>query len=102
VFRAPWEAQVFALTLALHERGCFSWKEWTDRLAAEIAAAAEAGGPDDGADYYDRWLSALEGLASDKGLLGIDELAVRKAAWDRAARATPHGQPIELPGRAPR
>jgi hypothetical protein len=25
-----------------------------------------------------------------------DELSARKAQWDRAARATPHGQPIEL------
>ena len=28
VFREPWEAQAFAMTLALHERGLFTWKEW--------------------------------------------------------------------------
>ena len=26
VFREPWEAQAFAMTLALHERGLFSWR----------------------------------------------------------------------------
>ena len=27
VFKAPWEAQAFAMALALHERGLFTWKE---------------------------------------------------------------------------
>jgi hypothetical protein len=27
VFREPWEAQAFAMTLALHKRGLFTWKE---------------------------------------------------------------------------
>ena len=28
VFTAPWQAQAFAMTLALHERGVFTWPEW--------------------------------------------------------------------------
>ncbi len=96
VFRAPWEAQAFALAVTLHERGHFTWKEWAERLAAEIAAAAARGEPDDGTRYYERWLAALEKLVAEKGLVGLGELAVRKDEWDRAARATPHGQPIEL------
>jgi hypothetical protein len=28
VFSAPWEAQAFAMTLALYERGIFTWPEW--------------------------------------------------------------------------
>ena len=35
VFREPWEAQAFAMTLALHERGLFSWSEWARALAAQ-------------------------------------------------------------------
>ena len=31
VFAAPWQAQAFALTLSLHERGAFTWKEWAAR-----------------------------------------------------------------------
>ena len=27
VFRAPWEAQAFALTVRLHEAGVFTWSE---------------------------------------------------------------------------
>jgi hypothetical protein len=35
-------------------------------------------------------------LVTDKGASSATELADRKEAWDRAAKATPHGQPIEL------
>ena len=28
VFREPWEAQAFALTLSLYDRGLFKWPEW--------------------------------------------------------------------------
>ena len=28
VFREPWEAQAFAMAVALHERGLFAWGEW--------------------------------------------------------------------------
>ena len=96
VFRAPWEAQAFGLAMALHERGCFTWKEWTARLAAEIAAARQRGEIDDGSGYYEHWLAALEKLVAEKGLVPGDELQMRKAEWDRAARETPHGKPIEL------
>ncbi len=33
VFREPWEAQAFAMALALHERGLFTWNEWAATLA---------------------------------------------------------------------
>ena len=96
VFREPWEAQAFAMAVTLHERGHFTWKEWADRLAAEIAAAGARGEHDDGTRYYHYWLATLEKLVADKRIVLADELSARKAQWDRAARATPHGQPIEL------
>jgi nitrile hydratase accessory protein len=99
VFRAPWEAQAFAMAVMLHERGHFSWKEWAARLADEIAAAREGGESDDGRRYYYHWLAALEKLVADKRIVLGDELRTRRDAWDQAARATPHGQPIVLPGR---
>lgn len=98
VFNAPWEAQAFAMTLALHERGLFSWSEWAEVLAAQIAAAQEAGDPDTGNTYYRHWLAALESLVARKGASSEDELARYRHAWDHAADRTPHGQPIELRG----
>ena len=99
VFKAPWEAQAFAMTLTLHTRGVFKWREWADTLAAELAAAAARGEPDDGTHYYEHWLAALEKLVARKKLIAGDELERRVDEWDAAARATPHGKPIELPPR---
>ena len=96
VFRAPWEAQAFALTLALHERGLFTWSEWAAALAAEIRGAQERGDPDDGSAYYRHWLAAVERLVAAKGVTSAANLTARQAAWDRAAHATPHGEPILL------
>lgn len=96
VFAAPWEAQAFALALALHERGLFTWSEWAATLAAVIAEARERGEPDDGSDYYRHWLAALERIAAGKGLVSEPALHARRHAWEDAARRTPHGQPIVL------
>jgi len=96
VFRAPWEAQAFGLALALHERGFFTWREWTEALSAEIKAAATRGEADDGTRYYEFWVAALEKLAAAKGLTSAAEMLRRKSEWDAAARATPHGKPIVL------
>ena len=97
VFKEPWEAEAFAMTLNLHAQGHFTWPEWAERLGAEISAARDAGDADRGDTYYLHWLKALEGLVAEKGLLTTDDLANRRDAWDKAARATPHGQPIVLP-----
>ena len=96
VFKAPWEAQAFAITLSLHARGVFTWSEWAGALAAELAAAAAHGEPDDGSRYYEHWLAALEMLVAGKELVSEQDLERRVDEWDAAARATPHGQPIEL------
>jgi len=96
VFREPWEAQAFAMTLTLHERGVFTWSEWARALADEIAAAQAAGDADLGDTYYRHWLAALEGLIAVKGVSSAPELARYRSGWMRAAERTPHGAPIEL------
>jgi nitrile hydratase accessory protein len=96
VFREPWEAQAFAMTLALHERGLFSWKEWADALAAEIGRAQADGDPDTGETYYLHWLAALERLVAEKGIATHDALARYRDAWNHACERTPHGKSIEL------
>jgi nitrile hydratase accessory protein len=96
VFKEPWEAQAFALTLKLYEAGHFTWAEWAETLGAEIDAARASGDPDLGDTYYRHWLAALERLAAEKGLAQSGELGARKAAWKRAFLNTPHGQPVVL------
>ena len=93
VFQEPWEAQAFALTVALHQTGKFTWTEWAAALSSELKAA----GPEQsGTDYYSHWLAALEKISNSKDLTNSAELQRRKEAWDRAAHATPHGEPILL------
>ena len=96
VFREPWEAHAFAMTLTLHQRGLFTWPEWAQALARQIAAAQRNGDPDHGDTYYVHWLSALEALITVKGAGSALELQRYRSAWGHAAERTPHGQPIEL------
>ena len=93
-FREPWGAQVFAMVLALHEAGVFTGSEWTAALSRKITAAQPAAGEADG--DYGRWLAALESLVIERDLASAEALKARKAAWTRAAEATPHGCPILL------
>jgi len=95
-FREPWEAQAFALVLALHERGVFSRNEWAAVLGDEIKKAQAAGDPDTGETYYHHWLNALERIVADKGLADSQILARTRNAWANACARTPHGAPIEL------
>ena len=85
VFAEPWEAEAFALAVALHEAGAFSWPEWSAALAEEIAH---------GGAYYERWLAALERLVAAKGLTDASTLE-RYAAMEKAS---PSEQPRTPPG----
>lgn len=89
VFHEPWEAQAFALAVSLEAKGVFTWPEWAEALGREIKMQGSRG-------YYECWLAALERLVEEKRLMSEAERLARIDAWDRAARATPHGQPIEL------
>jgi len=111
VFREPWEAQAFAMTVLLHERGLFTWGEWAQALGAQIAGAVGPGaaGATSKADiaaserepaadrsYYQHWLAALESLVAAKGASSAAELTRYQRAWEHAAHRTPHGQSIDL------
>jgi nitrile hydratase accessory protein len=93
VFEEPWQAEAFALVVHLQRTGAFSWSDWTEALASEIAAAGEAA---DGARYYEHWLAALEGLVTRRGMAPKEALDARKQAWAEAYERTPHGQPVSL------
>jgi nitrile hydratase accessory protein len=96
VFREPWEARAFAMAVALHGRGLFTWPEWAEALAREIKQAQAEGDADTGETYYRHWLAALETLVAAKNVATPDALHRYRDAWDHAADRTPHGQPIEL------
>jgi nitrile hydratase accessory protein len=68
-FNEPWEARAFAMTVALHERGLFTWPEWAAALSQQIQLAQHAGDEDSGGTYYRHWLQALESLLVARGAI---------------------------------
>lgn len=96
VFQEPWQAQAFAMALALQSRGVFTWGDWAKMLGEEIKKAQAAGDPDTGTTYYHHWLATLERMVAAKGLATPEALARTYQAWNHAAQRTPHGTPIDL------
>jgi nitrile hydratase accessory protein len=88
-FEEPWQAQLFALTVALNERGLFSWSEWTEVFGPRVSSAPTG-------EYWAVWSDALVALLEAREIAGPREIAALTARWQAAARATPHGQPITL------
>ena len=89
VFAEPWQAEVFAIVVALHERGLFAWSQWADALSRQVKAPG-------GENYYAAWLAALESLLVSLNVTATTDVDAMTEAWQRAAHATPHGQPILL------
>jgi nitrile hydratase accessory protein len=101
VFREPWEAQAFAMAVALHQAGLFGWDEWAAMLGEEIKAAQRTGPPpphagDGGETYYRHWLAVLERMVARKGIADRAALESYRDAWERTADRTLHGAPIAL------
>ena len=77
-FHEPWEAQVFALTLGLHDKGLFTWSEWAGYLNAELEDDATAS-PDAAHDhYFDHWAAALERIVEAKRLVSRTQMESRE------------------------
>ena len=74
VFEAPWEARAFGVAVALHEKGSFEWKAFSQALAAQIRRSEEAG---DLIPYYESWLAALRVVVTDDKMLTPDDIDTR-------------------------
>ena len=82
------------MTLALHERGLLPGRMGFGPVGGHQASAG-GGRLRRRFDYW-HWLDAIEHLVETKGVTDEAALVDRRAAWDRAAHATPHGEPILL------
>ncbi|MCC7322139.1 MAG: nitrile hydratase accessory protein [Rubellimicrobium sp.] len=95
-FDDPWQAQVFALTVALSEAGHFSWPDWTAAFGATLKRHGADRELDGGEDYFNAWLETLEVLLDRTGLAERGAVLALKDAWAAAYLSTPHGQPVRL------
>lgn len=100
VFAQPWHAQIFALTVHLHEKGLFTWPDWAARFGATLARHGLARSLDGGDDYFVAWLETLESWLAEAALAHPDQLEALRAAWQAAYLSTPHGAPVHLPAGA--
>jgi nitrile hydratase accessory protein len=90
VFEAPWQSRAFGMAIALHHEGVYSWEEFSARLAAAIAANGSGSppgavlpvAPDAEAEYYERWLEALETVLTERGLVSEEEVETRTAEFE--------------------
>ena len=96
VFAEPWQAQVFAMTVALFEQGLFSWAEWTETFSSKRAERTASGSTLESTLYYQDWLAALETLVSERAGIEPSALANLKGRWELAYRSTPHGEKVTL------
>src|SRR5215470_14295547 len=78
VFAAPWEARAFGIAVVLNEAGVYPWRDFSQGLAAETAAADQHGVP---VSYYERWLETLTKLAIARDLVTSEELEARTAEY---------------------
>ena len=106
-FVKPWHGGLFALTLACHEAGCFTWPEFSEALGAALAARTDAhhlidGGvtsqdntDEDAEDqYYSCWFEALTSLLASQNFVTLCQLDEMKIQLEQAYLSTPHGQPV--------
>lgn len=92
-FDEPWQAQALALSVALQDAGVISPGEWAEALGSRRSGE---GLRDDGGDYYESVVAALEDVLSSRDIASQDAVGALADAWRRAAQATPHGTPISL------
>jgi nitrile hydratase accessory protein len=80
-FQEPWEGRSFGIALALYEEKRFtSWDEFRDRLIQEIAKWEKENTEhkdNPSWNYYEHWLSALERLVVETGMLDKSEVEAR-------------------------
>ena len=78
VFEAPWQAHIFSIAVALHERGTYELETFRVRLAKMIASEDRP--------YYESWLAALEQLVLELELAATDELTRRTGEYATMVR----------------
>jgi nitrile hydratase accessory protein len=104
MFAEPWELRAFAMAVAAYHNGKYEWSEFQLSLVQAIKQWEEGAGGEPWS-YYEHWLTALETVLADNGVLSeaaVDDrtrevLAVPKNANHHEA----HREPVAVsPARA--
>jgi nitrile hydratase accessory protein len=74
-FDADWQRRAFGVAVALSEFGHYPWSAFQQQLIAAIGGWESTSEPErDSWQYYQHWLTALERVLVEHGLVTPDEL----------------------------
>ena len=83
VFEMPWESRAFGLAVSLSDAGVVEWPKFREAL---VTAIKESERDKDGRSYYQQWLSALEKVALEKGLVTEESMNGRMSWLEEESR----------------
>ena len=89
VFQEPWEGRAFGIGVALNNQRVYEWREFREHLVHSIATDEATDIP---SGYYDRWLTAMEALLLEQGLITPEELDQRTEEFATGQRGDPADQ----------
>lgn len=97
-FLAPWQGQLFAMTVHMCEMGHFTWSEFTHLFGRHLSLHKNSKLNEKNLNnkYYICWLNALEELIINKNLGNKKSLTSFKKKWTKAFNHTPHGKPVKI------
>jgi nitrile hydratase accessory protein len=80
-FEFPWEIRAFAVAVAAHQALKFDWHDFQGALISAIQEWEAMATPNRGAkwSYYEHWVTALEHVMSQRGVLDTPDLDGRVA-----------------------
>lgn len=96
IFAMPWHAELFAITVYLHNEGLFCWADWTARFSDALRRADEHHSPDGSNGYYDVWLDTFAQFMAELGVTDKKAIDALSEKWREAYLHTPHGMPVTL------
>ena len=74
-FEEDWHRRAFGVAVALSEFGHYPWEAFQQQLIAAIDEWETTAPVEQGSwQYYEHWLTALERVVVEHGLIGADEL----------------------------
>jgi len=77
VFQEPWEGRAFGLAVTLGDGSLFPWEVFRRHLIAAIAEADHRPSGERPPGYYEHWLTALQELLVERGVLNTVEIEDR-------------------------
>ncbi|GAA4549803.1 nitrile hydratase accessory protein [Pseudonocardia xishanensis] len=104
MFAEPWELRAFAMAVAAYHNGKYEWSEFQLSLIQAIRQW-EAGGAGEPWSYYEHWLTALESVLAENGVLSDADVDARTrevlAVPRNANHHEAHREPVAVsPARA--